>query len=397
MKNNSSKLLPSQDRQNALAKYFQDMAGRGLLSAQDEVEIARTLRLVEEELWQIAFSNARTVSEFASLLSEDLKSHASCSLSSLQGQATRHLRSPSSKTRNTLDRSAEKIAKALRTIDPDQELLKRLLCAIEDGAWKTEFEKKDKNTQAALARMTVLNKKSAHLRNRFVESNLGLVVSVARRYQFSGMNLADLIQEGNLGLLKAVSRFDERKGFRFSTYATWWIRHAVGRSVSDKSRTVRIPVHVMESNQKIKKIRKELALALERDPSLEEIATAAELSERKVESIISNATAHCVSLDAPIGTDGERERMEVFSTDSETSAFETLAFQSLSKRANLALNSLAPIEIEILHRRFGLAGKTATTLQEIANSIGKSRERIRQIQEKALVKIREHLQEEQAA
>lgn len=395
MKNNSS-TLAIQDRQYALAQYFREMAGHNLLSAQDEIEIASSLRVTEEEIWSIVLSNASSMSNFCKLIKMETKNNAVSSLRSLQNQATRHLNTLSYKSYCALAKVVKKASIELREIDPDQDILCRLILAIEGGAWKAAVQQGDKNTLADLARLSVLKKKSEHLRNRFIESNLGLVVNVARKYKFSGMSLSDLIQEGNLGLLKAVPRFDERKGFRFSTYATWWIRHAVGRSVSDKSRTVRIPVHVMESNQKIRKLSRELTTSLGRTASLEEIAKAADMNLRKVENIISNASTQAVSLDAPIGDDGDRERIEIFNTGSETSAFDTLAFQSLSTRANIALNSLAPIEIDILHRRFGLAGKSATTLQEIANTIGKSRERIRQIQEKALVKIREYLQEEQA-
>ena len=163
------------------------------------------------------------------------------------------------------------------------------------------------------------------------------------------MSLSDLIQEGNLGLLRAVSRFDDRRGFRFSTYATWWIRHAVGRGVSDKSRTVRVPVHVTETSQKLKRLTQEMARDMGREPSREELSKAAEMSVAKIESTLQAARAASISLDAPVGDDGERERMEVFSTDEEDSVFERMSTIALSKRASLALGTLAPIEKEILN------------------------------------------------
>jgi RNA polymerase primary sigma factor len=226
-----------------------------------------------------------------------------------------------------------------------------------------------------------------------VTSNLGLVVSVARRYQHSGMPLADLIQDGNLGLLKAVERFDPEKGFRFSTYATWWIRHAIGRGVSDKARTVRVPVHVMEVHQKISKLDQELSRKLGRPPTREELANGLKMSVSKLEATLLHARSQSMSLDAPLGDDGDRERSEIFTDESQDqpTAYDALVTQALIGRARLAMQTLQPLEVDILHRRFGLKGESATTLQEIANSLGKSRERIRQIQEKALLKLRENL------
>ncbi len=385
--------LPVQDRQNALSQYFRDMSGRGLLDAKGEAEIACSLRSKEEALWQAIISNAAFVGPITDFISGHLSEKKQVNFRSLRMAATRLLRSPSSKTELCLERSSLKSAVSLRENDPDQDTLSALLDVLDEGlagvSEHTDYASYRKQIES-------LRFEANRIRNRFVESNLGLVVSVARRYQFSGMGLADLIQEGNFGLLKAVTRFDDRRGFRFSTYATWWIRHAIGRAVADKSRTVRVPVHVTESNQKIKKITTQLASELGRDPTREEVAKVAEMTVAKLESTMSSAQGFTLSLDAPLGEDSERERMEVFSTESEDGAFEKMASLALTKRATSAMGTLAPIEVEILNRRFGLAGKTATTLQEIANTIGKSRERIRQIQEKALLKLREHLVAEHA-
>jgi RNA polymerase primary sigma factor len=383
----------AQDRQNALAHYFQEMSGRGLLDAKGEAELASSLRATEEALWQVVLSHAAFVAPISAYLSDKLSDSKKLNFRSLRSAATRFQKSPSKKTEGSLAKSALKAAAQLRELDPDQELLLALLEALDQGLAGVSD---DREFAAYRSEIETLRAEANHTRNQFVECNLGLVVSVARRYQFSGMALADLIQEGNLGLLKAVARFDDRRGFRFSTYATWWIRHAIGRAVADKSRTVRVPVHVTESSQKIKKITLELAAELGREPTREEIAKVAEMSVRKLESTISNAQGYSLSLDAPLGEDGDRERMEVFTTDTKDSAFEQMASLALTDRATKAMNTLAPLEVEILNRRFGLAGKTATTLQEIANSIGKSRERIRQIQEKALLKLREHLVAEHA-
>lgn len=384
---------PTQDRQNALSQYFREMSGKSLLDAKGEAELASSLRAKEEELWHRVISEAAFVGPVTEFISAHLDEKKQVNFRSLRMAATRVMGAPSKKTDACLGRAAAKAAVLLRENDPDQKALTALLAALDANLGGLSSHKAFK---AYRKEIDDVRHMANRIRNRFVECNLGLVVSVARRYQFSGMGLPDLIQEGNFGLLKAVSRFDDRRGFRFSTYATWWIRHAIGRAVADKSRTVRVPVHVTESSQKIKKITLELSAELGRDPTREEVAKVAEMSVAKLESTLGSAQGFTLSLDAPLGEDSDRERMEVFSTNEEDSTFEKIASIALTARATKAMDNLAPIEVEILNRRFGLAGKTATTLQEIANTIGKSRERIRQIQEKALLKLREHLVAEHA-
>ena len=212
------------------------------------------------------------------------------------------------------------------------------------------------------------------------------------------MPLVDLIQEGNLGLIKAVERFDHSRGFRFSTYATWWIRHSIGRAIADKGRTVRVPVHVLEANQKINKTLQELSAKLGRQPTREELSGATEIPVEKLEKTQRHAHAHAMSLDAPMGDDGDRERLEIFSDDNAEgeSPFDAIETQSMIERVQAAMHRLQPIEVDVLRRRFGLGGEEEVTLQEIASSYGLSRERIRQIQEKALGKVRGTLVQERA-
>tara|TARA_R110002096_G_scaffold408075_2_gene607022 strand:- start:26175 stop:27389 length:1215 start_codon:yes stop_codon:yes gene_type:complete len=382
------------DRQDALARYFHEMSNGGLLNAEEEAAIASQLREEEESIWQALLSFAPLVGQLTARINDELGEKKEINVRSLRAAANKDLKKASVKTQDALERSARKAAVLLRERDPDQDILLGLVQSIDKNDFS--FEGSADEYRSYTLALRSLQQKANRTRNRFVESNLGLVVSVAKRYQFSGMSLSDLIQEGNLGLLRAVSRFDDRRGFRFSTYATWWIRHAVGRGVSDKSRTVRVPVHVTETSQKLKRLGQDMARELGREPTRQELAKAAEMSVAKIESTMQAARASSVSLDAPVGEDGERERMEVFSTDEEDSVFEKMSTIALSKRASLALGTLAPLEKEILNRRFGLEGKNATTLQDIANHIGKSRERIRQIQEKALLKLRAQLVTEHA-
>jgi len=366
-----------------LDTYFGGMSS-SLLSAEGEVQLAQKLRAQDEALWHALLSFVPLLPALCKQIQERLDPKKEISFRALLRAATAYKKGANTKTKDRLHHWAQEAAEQLRFYDPDQDLVLALLHWI------------PKEHNELKAHLAVLQQHANHSRNRFVECNLGLVVGVAKRYRFSGMPLEDLIQEGNLGLLRAVSRFDERKGYRFSTYATWWIRHGVGRSVSDKSRTIRIPVHVAENEHKLNKVQAELLASLGRPPTRGEVAKHADMNVRKLEMtrMASSASKTAMSLDAPI-SEGNQERIEIFCSAQE-SVFDALAQQDVSRQAQDALESLAPLEQEILHRRFGLAGKTAATLQDIATHIGKSRERIRQIQEKALEKLRVQLLKEQA-
>ncbi len=395
--------VPTADRNNSLGRYFQEMSTGGLLDADGEATLAENLRAREEAVWVALLTHAPLVASIAKYIEAHAEGGKDLPLRALKAASTRLAKTRSKASRESLARAAEKLAATLREIDPDQDLLKALLSELDALMAGNESELVLTGNAARLEGLIALRScldalrfAANQTRNSFVESNLGLVVSVARRYQFSGMGLADLIQEGNLGLLKAVARFDERRGFRFSTYATWWIRHAIGRAVADKSRTVRVPVHVTEASQKIRKTSQELSLQLGREATRQEVATAVGMSVSKLDKTMQRAHGHSLSLDETLSEDSDRERLEVFTTDESDSAFDQISAIALADRATKALETLAPLEIEILNRRFGLAGKTATTLQDIANTIGKSRERIRQIQENALSKLRETLIAEHA-
>lgn len=390
--------LTSDNRQSTLSRFFQEMSasGNALLDADGEVAITSSLRDSEEGIWKVCLRFLPLVSESTTFIDDGLDAKKKVPFRAIRAAATRQRNKPCSKNEAAFERAVTKAAIRLRESDPDQEVLSAYLDLLKSTVQNSDNSNESKAIASHYGELQKLRSVALAIRNRFVSSNLGLVVSVAQRYQFSGMPLSDLIAEGNFGLLKAVARFDERRGFRFSTYATWWIRHAVGRSVADKSRTVRVPVHVTESHQKIKRVRSELAAEIGREPTRIEIADKLGMDVAKLERTIRTSQGHSLSLDAPIGSDGDRARMDVFSAPSDDSAFDKLSAVALNERAALALNTLAPLEIEILNRRFGLSGRTATTLQEIANTIGKSRERIRQIQEKALLKLREHLISEAA-
>jgi len=234
----------------------------------------------------------------------------------------------------------------------------------------------------------------AEARNCFVQANLGLVLHVANRYRSRSLSYSDFVQEGMLGLIKAVDRFDHRRGLRFSTYGTWWIRHAMGRALADKDRLVRVPVHMQEARQRLATLHRSLGAELGREPSREELAAASEIPTEKIDRILESAAAFDVSLDAPVGNDEDRSLADIFLDPGETAADpeQVLELQGLAGEVRRCMERLSPIEREVLQRRFGLdGGDDEQTLREIASDHGLSRERIRQIESNALGKLRTRL------
>ncbi len=239
-------------------------------------------------------------------------------------------------------------------------------------------------TARAMLRRDV--REAAKAKQRFIQSNLRLVVSIAKRYQSTGLPLLDLIQEGNLGLIRAVEKFDHRKGFKFSTYATWWIRQAIGRGVADKGRTIRLPSHVVDTLTMLSKASGTLLKELGREPTAAELSELTGMTVDKVETALS-ATADVISLSAGVGDDAT-EFGDLLPDEKAEAPFDVAA-ASLEKIAirNL-LHTLSDREREVLELRFGLVGERPLTLDEVGRHFKLTRERIRQIEAKALTKLR---------
>ncbi|HZX55428.1 MAG TPA: RNA polymerase sigma factor RpoD [Ilumatobacteraceae bacterium] len=270
-------------------------------------------------------------------------------------------------------------------LTPDDE--RQLARAIEEGniaALGLDSEDCDPTRQRALMRVVQTGQRA---KSELIQANLRLVVSIAKRYSGRGMLFLDLIQEGNLGLMRAVDKFDHTKGFKFSTYATWWIRQAITRSIADQARTIRIPVHMVESMNRVLRMQRQMHQELEREPTLDELADRCSLHPDRVREIL-RISLDPLSLDSPVGEEDDSNLTDFIEDLTVDAPADMATKRMLAQAVEEALGELTDREQEIVRMRFGLDDGQARTLEDVGKEFGVTRERIRQIEAKTLAKLR---------
>lgn len=381
-----------------LSAYFRNLAEHDLLSPDDERRLSQAIEDQETLTWELVLGRSELVEHVTELVLPNLEEPLKVpNLAKLIAQlATKPARDSRSKKKHAV--SVRSLADAMRAADLDRFHIDAVLRELERAStaetWWSNASSAD--ASAFLDELRRAHKNGAGLRDEFVRANLRLVVTMARRYDRGGMPLADLIQEGNLGLMHAVARFDYRRGLRFSTYACWWIRHAIGRALADKARAVRIPVHMLEAQQQLEKVRQSLVADLGRPPTPQELAKAARLPLAKLNQMHRYIMGAPVSLDRPVHDDDDRAFGDTMADpDSENSTpADDLTTQTLTKQVKRLIAHLSPIEADVLTKRFGLGDDEERTFREIGDQYHLSRERIRQIQNGALDKLKRALERE---
>ena len=387
-------------RETSLTQYFREMANKETTSPEQEVRMAQAIEECRVALWRHLLSLPAAVAPMTEFLSarnefENLR------FSNLRRQATRARRLNNKKNMVALVRTAGQVARELVLFDMEEQALRPLtadVIALSKGdaprfMSNSEGLKANNTSFLSYAKQTeVLVTKLRRVKNRFVEANLRLVVSIAKRFNHGRLPLSDLIQEGNFGLMKSVDRFDYRRGFRFSTYASWWIRHSISRAMADKGRAVRLPVHMIDTHQKLSRTTRVLNAQLGRQPTQQELSEKAGVPLSKLKKMSQYLLDSGYSLDRPMGDDDGRRFIDIL-VDPQEKPFgpDELINEAMLEETKRVLRILRPMEADILSRRFGLNGENEATLKQIGTTYNLSRERIRQLQEQALTKLRKAL------
>lgn len=397
--------------ENFLGKYFKEMAALSVLRPEEELEAARRIEHLEVDLWAHILSCPLVVELVLTAIEEAREEDgAAIEGGAALRRAARTLRSSgaTAAARRRYTDLAHAVGRRLHDGDVDRRMLFAVLAALQQqgavgkGGTRSQVGAQPRSKRPPRAVQNYLREvddkfsRSQRARNDFVKANLRLVVSIARRFNYGRMPLGDLIQEGNMGLIKAVERFDYRRGYRFSTYASWWIRHAISRALADKGRAVRLPVHMVDAHHKVSRTRRELSSKLGRQPTSEEIANESGIAFDKVSRLDSHLMDQPVSLDREVGGDDGRKFLDMIEDEEAVSPSDQVMFQTMSARVLELLKELKPIEADILRRRYGIGDDHELTLKEIGEDYKLSRERIRQLQEQALGKIRSALERQNA-
>lgn len=395
----SPRRTPNELPENVLALYFREAASIPMLQPQEEITLAQKIERLETSMWSRILNHPGLVEPLLGLIETQLPERLKGSKKLCR--ASKALRSKTSAAaRKKYENLCQPVAGQIRDLDRDRDLAGHLLKVLSDisrghlrrlGKNNLRVNINSKSFKTYHRRVKALATSSQRARNNFVSANLRLVMSIVRRYNFGQLPLHDLIQEGNVGLIKAVGRFDYRRGYRFSTYASWWIRHAINRAIADKGRMVRIPVHLLDNYHKMSQASWQLSGKLGRTPTAEELGCCTGLGQQKVERLQKQSPTPSISLDNVLSDDDDRSYLDMLSTTESHSPSDSAIHQELSEMILRIIDGLTTIEADVMRRRFGLNDGREQTLKQIGADYELSRERIRQIQEQALNKIRRAL------
>lgn len=409
---------------NMLSRYFRDMSNHEVMTQEAEAVLATAVEDAEIAHWATLLSypsESATVLAFVAREAAKLEEGAAVrGLAELSSLCTKRASGKALRSKDTAGEATwlREFGEDVRRLDVDREWMFAAARFAKTGRWdgrtsseshedeqvsrnavKMETEDDDRPSLRVvdtgrlqwIARIDESARVVRSTKDRFVRANLRLVVSISRRYNRGRMSLIDIIQEGNIGLMKAVERFDYKKGFRFSTYASWWIRHAISRAMADKGRAVRVPVHMLDSHYKVQKITSAMRTLMGRAPTLAELSETTGLPEDKLSKMLPGVTETPLSLDRTVGDDEGLRFIDFLEDESPCDPSEKMQNEAWRSEVERLMAQLSPMENRILRLRFGFENETELTLKEIGEQYNLSRERIRQLQEQALGKMRRQL------